>query len=163
MPTVYVSVGSNINPADNIRSAMQALKSHYGQVISSPVYENAPVGFDGDNFYNLVVAFETEDEVQNVAQILRDIETAHGRTRQETKFSSRTLDLDMLLYGDLVQQGDFFSVPRDEITRYAFVLKPLADVAAELIHPILQQPVSDIWREFAADDQTTLTVVSLSI
>ncbi len=151
MPDVYVSVGSNINPASNIQSAIAALRAAYGELIISPIYENEPVGFKGDNFYNLVIAFNTEDSVQIVARTLREIETAHGRTRQESKFSARTLDLDLLLFGDLVEQGDDYHVPRDEITRYAFVLTPLADIAPGILHPQLGQRIDSILKQVGSN------------
>jgi len=148
MPTVYLSIGSNVEPAANIRSAIKSIREAFGELLISPTYENAPVGFDGDNFYNLVLAFDTDNSVQSVAGTLRQIEAEHGRTREESKFSSRTLDLDLLLYGDLVEAGDGYHVPRDEITKYAFVLLPLAQIAADLLHPVVQMPISDMLEKF---------------
>jgi len=71
MAWVYISVGSNIEPAINLRSAMLALREQYPELILSTVYESEAVGFDGDNFYNLVVGFETAADVREVAQQLR--------------------------------------------------------------------------------------------
>ena len=146
MPTVYVSLGSNIDREHNIRTAVEALRFHFGPLIVSSVYETQAQGFDGDPFYNLVVAFETALSVDDTNTILRRIENQQGRQRGEQKFAPRTLDLDLLLYGDAVMESR--NIPRDEITRYAFVLKPLAEIAPDVEHPCQNQAMRELWREF---------------
>jgi len=153
MAWVYISVGSNIEPAVNIRSAMQDLRKDYPGPIISSVYESEAVGFDGDNFYNLVVGFETDQDVREVAQRLRSIEDNHARDRRGPKFSSRTIDLDLLLYGDLIINDDGLNVPRDEISKNAFVLWPLAEVAAEVVHPQFKQTIAALWQGFDKNSQ----------
>lgn len=147
MTRVYISIGSNIDREHNIRSAVAALHAHFGELILSGVYESAAFGFEGDPFLNLVVGFDAGD-MEHVTHILRDIEQTHGRQRSDKKFSSRTLDLDLLLYGDsdLHEQG--IDVPRDEITRYAFVLGPLAEIAPTAQHPTLKQTYLTLWQAF---------------
>ncbi|MDE2090054.1 MAG: 2-amino-4-hydroxy-6-hydroxymethyldihydropteridine diphosphokinase, partial [Gammaproteobacteria bacterium] len=88
MVRVYLSVGSNVEPGKNIRSCLAALRRRYGELTVSSVYESKAVGFDGDNFYNLVVGFDTGDDVHAVAQALRAIEHEHGRARAERRFCS---------------------------------------------------------------------------
>ena len=151
MPRAYLSVGSNIDAEQNIRSAVQALRDAFGELMLSPTYKNAPVGFAGDDFYNLVIAFDTDLPVQQVAAILRRIEADNGRTRQESRFSSRTLDLDLLLYGELVEQGEGYHVPRDEISRYGFVLVPLYDIAPQLMHPTLKKRITQLYHDQIAN------------
>lgn len=153
MARVYVSIGSNIDQRRNIRSCLEALRSYFGELLLSRVYENKAVGFDGDNFYNLVAGFETDREVHEVAAILREIEESHGRVRGSEKFSSRTLDVDMLLYDDLVLKENGLEIPRGEITRYAFVLKPLAEVDPERMHPTLQKSFARLWAEMNSDEE----------
>ena len=153
MKQVYVSVGSNIDREAMVRSCIKALDEAFPHLVKSSVYESIAVGFEGENFYNLVVGFEAEDPAE-VIRILRDIEVSHGRNRGEKKFAPRTLDLDLLLFGeqDLHDQG--LDVPRAEITRYAFVLGPLAELAPQAVHPLLGQSYQDLWSEFCVNNPT---------
>lgn len=135
---VYLSLGSNINRQQNITSALNSLATHFGEVRISPVYESESVGFDGSPFYNLVALIHTTLGVGDLVDTLHAIEEAHGRTRQEKKFASRTLDIDVLTYGELTGVVDGVELPRDEIEHHAFVLKPLVDMAPEELHPGLK-------------------------
>lgn len=148
MVEVFVAAGSNITPRRHLAAGLRALAGRFGVLRLSPVYRNSPVGFDGEDFLNMVVGFETGAPVTEVAAALAAIEAANGRTRAEEKFAPRTLDLDLLLYGDLVTRAGGLELPRDEITRYAFVLKPLADLAGERPHPVLGRSYAALWAEF---------------
>jgi 2-amino-4-hydroxy-6-hydroxymethyldihydropteridine diphosphokinase len=153
MPTGYISIGSNIGRDKNIPASLQALERHFGKLTISSTYESEPVGFTGDPFYNLVVGFDSDLEVKEVAKQLRQIELDNGRTRDSQKFSARTLDLDLILYGDLIVNDGRLQIPRDEIERYAFVLEPLADCAPTLKHPISHLSYAELWEKF---DKTNL-------
>lgn len=148
MPSGYISIGSNIDRDRNIASSLAALNREFGQLTCSSVYETAAVGFDGDAFYNLVVSFHSDLSAKEVAKILRQIELDHGRTRDSQKFSARTLDLDLLLYGDLIIDEGRLQIPRKEIEHYAFVLEPLAEIAPDLKHPILKIDYATLWAQF---------------
>lgn len=148
MARVYVSIGSNIDRDENIRGGVTGLQKYFGELELSRVYESEAVGFDGDNFFNLVAAFDTDEDVLTVAKILHDVENDHGRTREGPRFSSRTLDIDMLLYDELVLTEGKLELPRDEITKNAFVLWPLAEIAPHLKHPMLQQSYAELWDAF---------------
>ena len=148
MPRVYVSVGSNIEREFHIRVALHSLREQYGQLIVSRVFESEAVGFSGDDFLNLVVGFDTATSVWDVVARLRDIETTHARDRRIPRFSPRTLDLDLLLYGDLIMDEGGVKLPREEITRYAFVLGPLTEIAGEMRCPLCGRCYIDLWREF---------------
>ncbi len=148
MPRGYISIGSNIEREKNIFSALRALERQFGKLQVSSIFETEPVGFSGDPFYNLVVGFDSELDVKAVASLLREIEMEHGRTRNSHKFSARTLDLDLLLYGDLVMTEGRLQLPREEITRYAFVLEPLAEIAPDLQHPVSKQRFAELWEKF---------------
>lgn len=152
MPTGYISIGSNIEREKNVRSSIVALDKCFGTLVVSSVYESEPVGFSGDAFYNFIVGFECNLEVKAVAKKLRQIELEHGRTRNSQKFSSRTLDLDLILYGDLILHDGRLQIPRDEIERYAFVLEPLAEIAADLKHPVTKQNYGEMWQAFDKND-----------
>lgn len=151
MARAYVSVGSNIDREQNVRGAIAALRGRYGRLIVSPVYESPPAGFHGENFYNLVVAFDTYEPARTVAAQLLAIERAHGRERRADGMHSRTLDLDLLLYGDLVMNEPGLKLPREDVARYAFVLKPLADIAPEDVHPESGKRFAEMWRRFDGD------------
>lgn len=148
MARVYVGVGSNIERAHYIRAGITALRERYGAVQCSQVYESKAVGFDGDDFYNLVVGLDTDQRVHEVAATLRDIERQHARDRRAPRYSARTLDLDLLLYDELVLDEPGLQLPRDEITRYAFVLGPLAEIAGERRHPRDGRRYAELWAAF---------------
>lgn len=150
MPRVFVSIGSNIDPETHVCSCLRALRQRFGEVQLSTVYRTAAVGFDGDDFLNLVAAFDTDEAVDTVFKALHQIEDDHGRSRTEGRFKARTLDLDLLLYGDLVTSTERYHLPRDEITRYAFVLQPLAELAGQLRHPTAGRTIAELWRAFDA-------------
>lgn len=149
----YISIGSNIDKDKNILASLHALERQFGKLTISSIYESEPVGFTGDTFYNLVVGFNSELGVKEVAKKLRQIELDNGRTRDSQKFSARTLDLDLILYDDLILNDGRLRIPRDEIERYAFVLEPLAEIAPALKHPISHLSYAELWKKF---DKTNL-------
>lgn len=153
MTRVYVSIGSNQQPHQHIRQALDLLQEQFDSVEISPVYESAAVGFDGDNFLNLVVAFDTDRSLDNVDRVLGEIEEQCGRVRQPQKFAPRTMDLDLLLFDDLVVHDEQWDIPRGEIRDYAFVLKPLSDLAPHSLHPETGQTFDQMWQESSLHDQ----------
>jgi len=148
MPQVFVGVGSNVERDASIRAGVADLRAHYGELRLSSVYESEAVGFAGDAFYNLVVGFDTQESIDTVADVLAAIEDRNGRLRGGEKFTPRTLDLDLLLYGDEIVSTERFHVPRDEILRYAFVLWPLAEIAPDLRHPQTGESFAQLWKSF---------------
>jgi 2-amino-4-hydroxy-6-hydroxymethyldihydropteridine diphosphokinase len=153
MPRVYVSIGSNVDKEKNIRAAVKALHDLYQPLTLSRVYESVAVGFAGNNFYNLVAGFDTTAAVEEVAVRLIGIEDSCGRRRSGHGFEPRTLDLDLLLYGDLQRHDHRIDVPRREIGRYAFVLRPLAEIAPGLKHPGSTMTLAERWRKFTDESQ----------
>lgn len=160
MPKVFLGLGSNIDPYQSLQAALDTLTACYGELAISPVYESDAVGFDGDRFLNLVVAFETAVPLAMLAKQLRDIEHAHGRPPDGPKFSSRTLDIDILLYGDCCGEVDGLTLPRNELDCYAFVLCPLADLAPEARHPANGHSYRRLWTDMAVTQGRTLERVS---
>ena len=152
MAQVYVSVGSNLDRERNIVTALQLLTEHYGELQQSSVYESAAVGFDSAPFYNLVVGFTTQESPQVIQDQLHGIEDRCGRQRTAT-LSARTLDLDLLLYDDRVLTDGKLLLPREDINRYAFVLGPLAEIAATARHPLTAVSYADMWAAFDDREQ----------
>lgn len=150
MPRVYVGIGSNINKEENIRGAVRKLATHYGSLTLSPVYESKALGFKGENFFNLVAGFDSVESIERLKETFFKIESQLGRVRQENSFSSRTLDLDLLLYGDTIRNDDKANLPHPDIQRYAFVLCPLADIAPKLRHPETGLTCARMWQQFDA-------------
>ncbi|MCM2680371.1 2-amino-4-hydroxy-6-hydroxymethyldihydropteridine diphosphokinase [Echinimonas agarilytica] len=147
MATIYISVGSNEQRDEKIRAAYAAIQLAYGNIVVSSVYESESVGFSGPAFYNLVIAAETEESPQDVAARLKRIEDDNGRVRSGPKFSNRALDLDLLLYDDVITD-EGVQIPRHEITENAFVLWPMAELAPTLVHPITQNTYEDMWKNY---------------
>jgi 2-amino-4-hydroxy-6-hydroxymethyldihydropteridine diphosphokinase len=148
MAHVYVSFGSNIHPEENIRSGILALRALYPDLKVSSVYKSKAIGFDGDDFYNLVAGFESGSDVYSIIDQMKEIEARHNRTRKNHRFTSRTLDIDLLLFDNIVISARDITIPRDEITRYAFVLCPLAEVAGHERHPVTGITYADLWKMF---------------
>ncbi|MDO9104136.1 MAG: 2-amino-4-hydroxy-6-hydroxymethyldihydropteridine diphosphokinase [Methylovulum sp.] len=152
MTRSYISIGSNIDRHKNITLGLQALDQQFGKLVVSSLYEYEPVGFSGDSFYNLVAGFDTELDINILKKKLRQIEFDYGRTLDSKKFSARTLDLDLILYGDLVFNDGNLQIPRAEIEHYAFVLEPLAEIAPTLAHPVLQLSYAELWQKMHQND-----------
>lgn len=149
MARVYVSLGSNVDREMRIRQAVEALRRTFGDIELSTVYDSAAVGFDGSNFLNLVAGFDCELEVDEVAAIFHDIEDRLGRDRGLPRFANRAIDLDILLYDDLVMDAQGIRIPRPDILVNAFVLRPLQDIAPDLRHPQTGESYADLWRQMA--------------
>lgn len=148
MPRCWIGVGSNLQRETSVRAAVRDLRQRFGALLVSPVYETAAVGGAGPPFFNLVVGIETPQPMAVVRAQLAAIETANGRLRGSDRHAPRTLDLDLLTYGQARGLIDGYQVPRAEILDYAFVLAPLAAVAPTERHPQLQRTYAELWRGF---------------
>lgn len=160
MAIVYLGLGSNIDAGKNLRLAVGELRRLFGDLVVSPVYESRPVGFDGPDFLNLVVALTTDSTPLEVLEQIERIHQLAGRSRGPDKFSSRPLDIDLLLYGDEVDPDPPLRLPRRDILEHSFVLRPLADIAPDAVHPVTGRTIGDHWREFDRGSHT-LTPVDL--
>lgn len=148
---VFLSLGSNINRAENIRRCLIALDNLFGQVISSPVYESEPVGFQGACFYNLTVRISTSLSLKKLSLELKKIEDEQGRVRGGERFSSRSLDIDILTYDRLCGKHEGIELPRPEVFYNAFVLLPMADLAGDEVEPKSNKSFADLWLEYQED------------
>ncbi len=146
MTRAWISAGTNVEPEHNMRAAIENLRQTFGKLVLSPVYRTRAVGFEGDDFLNMVIGIDTDLPPDELRRRLRAIEDSQGRVRGENRFASRTLDLDLLTWGDLVDESQ--GIPRDEILKYAFVLRPLADVAPMEQYPGSQETYASLWASF---------------
>jgi 2-amino-4-hydroxy-6-hydroxymethyldihydropteridine diphosphokinase len=145
---VSLSLGSNSDPQRVLRLALDALELHFGELRLSPVFESEPVGFVGPNFLNLVVCFETVVPLRDLAASLKALEEAHGRLPDAPRYSGRTLDIDILCYGELLGVHEGILLPRAEILHNAYVLWPLSLLLPEHRHPLNQQTFAQLWRDY---------------
>ncbi len=148
MSIAYLGIGSNVDARANIASGIMALAEAFGDVHLSPVYRAPAVGFSGSDFINLAARIETDMGPLDLKSFLHTLEDRHGRARNVPKFSDRTLDVDILLYDDLYLLSPELEIPRDEILTAAHVLKPLADLAPDLLHPVGSRTMSELWEDF---------------
>ncbi|MBA6264070.1 MAG: 2-amino-4-hydroxy-6-hydroxymethyldihydropteridine diphosphokinase [Colwellia sp.] len=160
MARLYISLGSNVDRQHYLNTGLTALELLLGELTLSSLFASESVGFDGAEFYNMVIGATTELNIEQVTKALRDIEFTNGRPIDAKKYSPRTLDLDLLLFDDLVLNTPA-QIPRAEITENAFVLWPLAEVAPQLKHPILLQSYQQLWQAYDKNQQA-LTKVKFS-
>lgn len=145
---VYLSLGSNIDREHYIARALDELAAQHGSMDISPVYESAAFGFEGDPFYNLVVGLYTDEPLRILMEELKQIESNNDRTRDGEKFSSRTLDIDILTYNKLSGLHEQMQLPRPEIFKQAYVLAPFADIAPGFQLPNATVPLATLWCDF---------------
>ena len=144
--TVYIGLGSNLGDrVANLRAAINAIQ-HLGDAIElSTVYETEPFGVDEDQpkYLNMVVAIRTNLMPTDLLSEFLDIERVHGRTRHRPN-ESRTLDIDILMYGDRVLDTPELVLPHPRMHERAFVMLPLSEIAPQAVHPTLKITVSEI-------------------
>jgi 2-amino-4-hydroxy-6-hydroxymethyldihydropteridine diphosphokinase len=157
--TVYVAAGSNVEPEKYLSVALKALAAVYGPLTLSPAYRNQAVGFEGADFINLVAGFNTEDSPAEVRQQLQKIETACDRPPDAAKWAPRTMDLDILLFGDLVSDEPGLVIPRPDLVKRPYMLKPMADIAPEVRHPTLGKTMSELWEGFSGGEHLMVEVL----
>lgn len=151
MPRVFVAAGSNLEPERNLALALGELVRAFPDARISPAYRNRAVGFDGPDFINVVAGFTTELPVAEVVARLRRIEALCGRPRSAPKWAPRSMDLDILLYGDLVCEEAKLRLPRPDLAKRAYMLGPLADIAPEVVHPTAGRTIGELWDRFDRD------------
>ncbi len=148
MPEVYVAAGSNVEPERNPARALDELTREFPGARFSPWYRNRAVGFAGDDFINLAAGFDTTLPVHAVRARLQAIERRCGRERGARRWAPRPLDLDVLLYGDLVCDEAGLKLPRPDLLRYAYMLGPLAALEPGGVHSTAGQSIGELWRRF---------------
>ena len=158
MTTVLLSLGSNLQPQHYLQAAVAVLRERFGAISVSPAYRTPAVGFDGPDFLNNAVMLDTDLPLGELDDWLHAVEDAHGRDRSGPRFSDRTLDIDVVYYGDLVVEGPgHLRIPRPEL-KHAFVLKPLADIAPDFIDPVRGLSLQQMWQQHPQHGQAFDTV-----
>jgi len=154
--SLYLGIGSNIEPKKNISAGLKSLETLFSKLDISPIYLAPSFGFDGDDFYNLVVRAETELSITEVVNVLRQIEFDHGRPENAVKFAPRSLDIDLLMYGDYVGKVGGYKIPRSDIDKFDFVLRPLQDIAGDELHPVSGETFAELWRVMSLSFESRL-------
>jgi 2-amino-4-hydroxy-6-hydroxymethyldihydropteridine diphosphokinase len=150
---VYIAAGSNIEPQHNLRLALAALHELYLPLAVSPAYRNRAVGFAGADFINLVVGFTTHQAASEVRERLQVVEGLCGRPGDAPRWAPRSMDLDILLYGERISHEPDMILPRPDLVRRAYMLKPLTDLAPQLVHPVLGRTMAQLWQDFTQDHE----------
>jgi 2-amino-4-hydroxy-6-hydroxymethyldihydropteridine diphosphokinase len=145
---VYVAVGSNVDAVRHLQLALRELRELYPELTVSPAYRNKAVGFEGDDFVNLAVGFRTSLTLAQVREQLQKIEAACGRAPDAPKWAPRSMDLDILLFGDLVSNQPGLVVPRPDLVRRPYMLKPMADIGPDVVHPVSGKTMRELWEAF---------------
>jgi 2-amino-4-hydroxy-6-hydroxymethyldihydropteridine diphosphokinase len=141
-------MGSNVEPERNLALATRELHREFPDVEFSPWYRNSAVGFEGADFINLVAGFTTTWSIDEVLSRLHAIESLCGRPRDAPRWAPRSMDLDVLLYGDMVCDTPRLKLPRPDLLKRAFMLGPLAALAPTLVHPTEKMTIGELWRRF---------------
>jgi 2-amino-4-hydroxy-6-hydroxymethyldihydropteridine diphosphokinase len=160
MAKIYLGLGSNVEPEKYLQLAIRELCLRFGVLEMSNIYRSQAVGFDGDDFLNLVLGIDSDVSPAEIHQAIEEIHRVAGRHRGESRFSARTLDIDLLLYDDLVLDTGPIRVPRADILKYSFVLGPLAEIAPDLRHPVTGRLITEHWAKF---DQNCHPLVAVSV
>lgn len=145
---VFVAAGSNVEPEKNLVQACALIRHTWPDAQFSRAYRNVAVGFDGPDFINLVTGFSAAQPLEHVIEKLRGIETHCGRPRYAPKWASRTMDLDVLLFGDRVEKTTDYTLPRPDLLKRPYMLGPLAEIAPEVVHPVEHRSIAQLWAAF---------------
>ena len=162
MVKVYLSLGSNVQPVRNLRLGVRELSRRYAPLQLSPVYRNQAVGFVGAEFLNLAACCEVDTDLASLNGEIERIHELAGRRRGRNRNADRSLDIDVLLYGREVLTTAGVTLPRPDILKYSFVLKPLADVAPAETHPQTGLSFAEHWAAWRGDDHE-LTPVDVDL
>lgn len=139
MTRVYIALGSNLaNPLHQVQSALNALAElpQTKLIATSSLYRTPPLGpQDQPDYLNAVVALDTDLSAENLLDHTQKIELEHGRVRKDERWGPRTLDLDILLFGDEIISTERLTVPHYDMKNRQFMLYPLAEIAPELRFP----------------------------
>lgn len=153
MTWVTLGIGSNVDARDNLASCLDMLLLIFHDMALSSVFESEAIGYEGDNYLNMVVSFDTDLKLPEIMAIIKEVERKHGRNPKQARYASTSLDIDLLTYGQKQGNSHGISLPRGEITTNAFVLWPLSQVAPRHKHPLEKKTYKQLWAEYPKDSQ----------
>ncbi|MBJ6979903.1 MULTISPECIES: 2-amino-4-hydroxy-6-hydroxymethyldihydropteridine diphosphokinase [unclassified Luteimonas] len=160
MHTACLSLGSNVDPERHIAIAFAALRERFGDIRASAAYRTPAVGFEGADFVNAAAVIASDLDVVALNDWLHALEDAHGRDRSGPRFGDRTLDIDIVLFDDLICSGPGnLRLPRGELC-HAFVLRPLAEIAPEIVEPASGRTLAALW---AASDERGVAMHAVTL
>jgi 2-amino-4-hydroxy-6-hydroxymethyldihydropteridine diphosphokinase len=145
MQTIFVSIGSNIDAESNMLLVKEHLNLLF-EVTYSGIYQTPAEGFTGGDFLNSVCKFKSDKKPNEIRRTLKSIEEKMGRTILQKGMSNRVIDLDLILYGDMLINEDGLEIPSSDIENYKFVLEPLAEIAPDYIHPTLKKTYKELFQ-----------------
>ncbi|MFC1483202.1 2-amino-4-hydroxy-6-hydroxymethyldihydropteridine diphosphokinase [Candidatus Margulisiibacteriota bacterium] len=154
MNTVYIGLGSNLGEREeNIKKSIDELSGDEDITLlkKSGIYETVPLGHEEQpHFLNAAVAIQTTLQPYDLLEKLKGIEQKLGR-KQTVKWGPRVIDIDILLYDDEIHSDDKLTIPHPLMHERYFVLKPLADIAPEVVHPILDETIKELYEQIALE------------
>jgi len=145
---VYLGLGSNIG--DRLKYLLYAVElignnQNCSLIKSSSIYETNPYGtLEGDNYYNGVINIKTSLDPAELLELIKQYELKAGRKKENIKWSSREIDIDILFYNNLIYKNEKLNIPHPEILLRDFVLIPLNEIAPDFVHPVTNQKIRDI-------------------
>lgn len=149
MALVYMSLGTNLgNRHNNMLTAIALLSERVGKILAlSALYETEPWGFESENtFLNVALSMETEFQPMELLSITQDVEQEMGRTAKSNgSYQDRLIDIDLLTYDQLIWVSPILVLPHPLMHEREFVLKPLVEIAPDLVHPILNKTMSQLY------------------
>ena len=158
--TVFLGIGSNLNKKENIHSCITFFKSSFKHCSISPIYQSPSFGFEGHDFYNLVIKIKTHFKLPSLKKWLMWVEDVHNRDRSQPRYSNRTLDIDILLFNNDIYQDENITIPRPEILTQGYILKPLIDISTQIKHPQTQNTFEHHWHKLQNEQASTLKLVN---
>jgi 2-amino-4-hydroxy-6-hydroxymethyldihydropteridine diphosphokinase len=144
----YISGGSNIEPEKHLLRAAHELKRSFPGARFSRCYRNRAIGFEGPDFINFAAELPVQGDATALRTELQRIEALCGRAPDAPRWAPRSMDLDVLLFGDEVFSLPGLIVPRPDLVRRAFMLGPLAEIAPTVVHPRELQRLDVLWQQF---------------
>jgi len=160
MSQVYVAIGSNVNAEENVDKAARELQRVFPDTRFSSWYRNPAVGFQGDDFINGVAGFSTDLPLRTVIERLHSIEALCGRPREAPRWAPRAMDIDILLYDNLVCSEPTITLPRPDLLKRPYMLGPLAELAPDVVHPTVQLTIGELWQRFDRNSHAMTRVES---